>query len=224
MYQHGKKTRRKSNPKVFLHAAFVLGLALIVVALILHKDIVTNEGEHTTVPILTEVSETKGEVIDINEPLFSFQLPKDWIKSNRVQNTAGNYYEWKSTKQGGDDRRLQLHIDIMPASYKLVRLMPINPNGNKLSVGNLSGNCIDFAKDAGSQQRSQGNAPVEAKWEGVPFLCDPINANQTIGTGNPETGIATKVGSHNYFFYFEDHNIRPDDNILPAILKSFTAK
>lgn len=229
MYQHGKKTKRKSNPRVFLHAVFVLGIALVVVAFILRKDIATENSEKTTVPILTEVKEDKGDVITIDEPQFKFELPSDWVKANRVQSNGANYYEWKSTKKGADDRMLRLHVDTMPASYKVVRMQPITPNGDKLRLGNLSGNCIDFSKDAGSGQRAQGNAPSEAKWEGVTFMCDPINNNQTIGTGTIESGIATKLVGNSgvprtFFFYFEDHNIRPDDKILTSILQSFVSK
>lgn len=223
MYQHGKKTKRKSNPKVFLNVAFVFGISLIIVAFILQKDIVNEEGQRTTVPILTEVTESLGEVVEVNEPSFSMKLPKDWVKSNRVQTDVANYYEWKSTKKGANDRILRLHMDIMPPNYKIVRLFPITPNGNMLSLGNLSVNCIDFAKDAEAQIKAQGNAPVEAKWENVTFACDPISANQTIGTGTEGSGISTKIGSHSYFFFFEDSNVYPDDNILPAVLKSFEA-
>ena len=53
---------------------------------------------------------------------------------------------------------------------------------------------------------------------------DPISANQTIGTGTVQSGIAAKIGQHKYFFYYEDHNIRPDDKILQDALRSFVAR
>lgn len=227
MYQHGKRSRRKTNPKVFLYASALFSVSLIATALILQKDLHTNVAEKTTVPIITEVTEDK-DVITINEPLFSIELPSDWVKSNRVQTNSANYYEWKSTKKGAEDRTLRLHIDTMPATYKLVRLLPLTPKDNKFSLGNISNNCINFAKDAGNQQRTQGNAAVEAKWEGVTFQCDPINNNQTIGTGTIDHGIAARLkgssGEHAYFFYYEDHNIRPDDKILTDAIKSFAVK
>ncbi len=222
MYQHGKKPKRKSNPKVFLHASVLLGLSLIAVAFILHKDLSTGTDKKTTVPIVTEVKENDSNKILINEPLFSLELPDDWAQTNRVQTRAANYYEWHSSKKGGNERRLLLHIDTLPQSYKITRLQPIRPNDKKLQLGNLSGNCIDFA------QKSNGNAPVEAKWENILFICDPIEANQTIGTGTEGSGIATKMtgsaGTHSFFFYYEDHNIRPDDSILVGALKSFSVR
>lgn len=224
MYQHGKRTRRPKNRKVILHAAVVLGAALIGVALILQRDLATSTQEKTTVPIVTEVGEEKQDVININEPLFTMELPADWVLTNRVQESYANYYEWRSTKQGGDDRRLLLHIDIMPPSYKLTRLQPLTVNGNGFTLGNISGHCIEFAKDVDNVRRAQSNAPVEVKWENVFFICDPIEANQTVGTGTAEGGIAAKIGRHSYFFYWEDHNIRPDDKILQDALRSFRAR
>lgn len=224
MYQHGKRTRRTKNPKAALHAAVVLSAALIVVALILQRDLSTSTDEKTTVPIITEVGEKKQDLIKINEPLFTMELPADWVLKKRVQESYVNFYEWNATKQGGNDRRLLLHIDIMPSSYKLTRLQPLTVNGNGFSLGNISGHCIEFAKDASTVQRAQSNAPVEAKWENVLFLCDPIKANQTVGTGTAEGGIAAKVGRHSFFFYYEDHNIRPDDKILQDVLRSFRAR
>lgn len=220
MYQHGKRTARPKNPKVLLNVSFVLGIALVIIAAILHKDLSTDTKERTTVPIITEVSQQKGDVIEINEPLFTMQLPADWKQTNRVSEHYANFYEWHSTEPGGDDRRLLLHIDIMPPSYKVVRLLPLLINGNRLNHGNISDDCANFVTRSGQDS----NAPVEAKWENVTFICDPIEANQTVGTGTAEHGIGARIGNHKYFFYYEDHNIRPDDTILQNAIRSFQAR
>lgn len=217
MYQHGKKSRRKSNPKVFLNAVALLGVSLIGVAWILHKDLATGTEKKTTVPIVTEVGEVKADVISINEPLFSLELPSDWKQTKRVQSRVANLYEWHATKPGSDGRRLVLHIDILPRSYKITQLQPLTPKGDSFRLGTLSGNCRNFA------QTVTDTAPVEAKWENITFVCDPIVANQTIGTGSEEGGIGTRLGGHDYFFYYEDHNIRFDTKIFTDILKSFRA-
>lgn len=206
-----------------MQVAIVLGVALIVVALILHKDLTTGTDEKTTVPIVTEVTEDKDEVTQINEPLFTMELPVDWEQVNRVQAHYANFYEWRSTKQGEDNRRLLLHIDILPSSYKITRVQPLIVNENKFNLGNISENCANFAKDTQAFNRTT-NAPVEAKWENILFMCDPVEANQTVGTGTAEGGIAARVGEHNYFFYYEDHNIRPNDKILQDALRSFRAR
>ena len=221
MYQHGKRTTRPKDKKVFLKTAFVLGIALIVVAIILRRDLSTSTKEKTTVPIVTEVGEVKGDVIKINEPLFVMELPADWSQTDRKNESYANYYEWHSSKKGGNDRRLLLHIDIMPTSYKITRLLPLIVSVNKFNQGNISGHCVNFATAA---VNNGSNAPVEAKWEGVTFVCDPIEANQTVGTGLAADGIGAKLGTHRFFFYYEDHNIRPDDKILQDAVRSFQAK
>lgn len=223
MYQHGKRTKRKSNPKIFVQAVFVFGLSLIIVAYILRNDMTANHTEKTAVPIVTEVTKGKEEKTKINEPLFSLELPNDWERVGRVQNSSANYYEWHSTTKGGDDRSLKLHIDILPATYKLVRILPVTVNGTSLSLGNVSGNCMDFAKDI--TPGSNDNSVVTAKWENVVFNCDPINANQTIGTGTVGASIGSIMegssGKHNFFFVYSDHNVRIDDRIFIEIVKSF---
>lgn len=224
MYQHGKRTKRSKNPKVFVYTAFLFAAGLVIAAYILHKDLASRTEEKSPVPIITEIGQKKEDIILMNEGTFTFELPADWQKVNRVQNRVANYYEWRSTKKGGDDRLLRLHVDVMPPSYKVTRMLPLLPNGSGFTVGNVSGNCVNFATAAGGSERSDRNAPVEAKWEGVVFVCDPISANQTIGTGTQETGIAAKAGGHTYFFYFEDHNIRPDDSILINAVKSFSSR
>lgn len=227
MYQLGKRTKKKSNPKAFVQFALVLGISFVAVVLILKNDTAITSKEKTTVPIVSEVAGATDDSFDVNESLFGMKLPSDWKLSQRVQAHYANYYEWRSTKQGGDDRLLRLHINKMPESYKLVRMVSIVPKDNKLSVGNISGNCANFATGLNASL-SNNNQPAEAKWENVSFICDPIENNQTIGTGTPggsiPTTLKTSQGDTSLFFYYEDHNIRPDDQIFKSALNSFYTK
>lgn len=229
MYQHGKRSKTKQNPKIFLKAAVFLGICIVIAALVLHKDLTTQTDEKSSVPILTEISATKAATITIDEPLFTLELPEDWEQTNRVTSHAANYYEWKSGAEKKDDRLLRLHIDTMPVNYKIVKLQPLYKDKKGFRLGILSEQCTNFAKGAVEQQRAQGNDPVEAKWENITFVCDPIAINQTIGTGTAEDGIGAKLSgsdgqTHRYFFYFEDHNIRPDDKMFQEILRSFSVR
>lgn len=226
MYQHGKRTKAPRNASVFLAALIIIGAVVLVAWYIVHKDVGNSTGPKTDVPIVTEVGVGDGgDKLRVDESLFSFELPADWKLLERKSDSDNiNAYIYTATKKGADDRKLTIHVDIMPRSYKLVKMWPISPNGSKFSLGNLSGDCLNFAGGAGARQQTQGNAPVPAKWENVSFVCDPIKNNQTIGTGTPDASIGTKLGQHTYFFYFEDHNIYPDDNILRGVLTSFQAK
>lgn len=222
MYQHGRKSKRKSGGKVFLQSITVLGLALVIGAYFLHKDLASSTSEKSTVPILTEVKDENADATEIREAEFSMKVPNGWTKTKRVQSNGANYYEY-TTSEKGQDRKLLVHVGTMPEVYKITRLQPIYANGNKLRLGNLSSNCADFAGSASSGS----NEPLSAKWENITFICDPIVNNQTIGTGTSDSGIATQVqgnsGSRKFFFYYEDHNIRPDDKILTDILRTFEA-
>lgn len=191
----------------------LFGASLVLAAFILHKDLAPVTDTRTTVPIISEVKGTDDEKQQINEALFTMELPSDWVLDKRVQERWANFYEWKSPNNAA--RRLRLHIDIIPASYKITRLLPITPVENRFQTGNVSGECIDFAP------KVAGNNTVEARWENVLFVCDPITANQTIGTGTKDSGISARLGGHTYFFYYEDHNIRPDDRPFIDAVKSF---
>lgn len=228
MYQHGKRTKQPRNTAVLLATSIVLGVVVLVVWYIIHRDVANTTSPKTNVPIVTEVGTNDGSTIVVNEDLFKMELPSDWKLAERKTEDYANYFMWAATKQGGDDRKLTLHIDILPQNYKLVKMWPLSPNGSKFSLGNLSDDCINFAGDANAGPQAQGNEPVAAKWENVSFVCDPIINNQTIGTGTPGGSIGTKLsgsgGPHTYFFYYEDYNIYPDDSILRLVLSSFQTK
>lgn len=225
MYQHGKRTSRPKDKKIVLKASIIIGAALIVAAWLLQKDLNLSDTSQPDKAIITEVKENAEETIKIDEPLFSMNLPADWELKMRVNEHYRNSYEWRATKEGANDRTLILFIDIMPEgdSSKVTRLLPLTVDGNKFILGNISEHCINFATEAGPGQPSS-NAPVEAKWENVIFVCDPIEANQTIGTGTEGSGIASRMGEHKFHFYWRDHNVRPDDRMFRNIVSSFVAK
>lgn len=225
MYQHGKKVRRPHSAKVFLATIAIIGVVVLLVWLIIHRDVSNSTGPKSNVPIITDLQENNDATITIDEDLFTMKLPKDWRLVEHKQSQEINAYIWVATKEDQDDRRLTLHVDIMPKIYKLVKLQPLIPNGDNVLLGNLSDDCVNFAGGAGAAQRKQGNEPFEAKWENVIFTCDPIINNQTIGTGTAGSGIATTLsgskGTHKFFFFYEDYNIHPNDSIFTKALQSF---
>lgn len=227
MYQHGKRTRPPHNLSVFFATVVFVGVLLLIGWYLVHEDVGNATDPITNVPILTEVGEgAEDGVIKVDEFLFYFELPSDWKLQERKEDRPNiNAWIWVATKKGIDDRRLTLHVDIIPKEYKLVKMQPLIPNSTTFLLGNVSDNCINFANAAG---HNSSNTPVPAKWDNVNFVCDPIVNNQTIGTGTPGGSIGTPLngtrGRHTYYFFYEDHNVYPDDNILRAALQSFKAK
>ncbi len=225
MYQHGRRTKRPLNTVLFFGTLVVIGIVVLLSWLMVRRDIANTTDPKSTVPIVTEIGDDKEATVRLDEPLFTMELPADWTLLERRNEDYINAYIWRSTKKGADDRKLTLHINIMPAEHKLVRMQPLTVNGDKFMLGNVSDDCVNFAGGAGRTQASpSGNAPFEAKWENVTFMCDPITTNQTIGTGTVEGGIAARAGRSTFFFFYEDHNIKPDNTILRRALESFRAK
>jgi hypothetical protein len=226
MYQHGKRVNRPHNYKIFLATLAIIGVVVLGAWFMIHKDIASTTGPKSNVPIISNVDSSSGtETIKIDEDYFTFELPKDWKLTGETHENYANFYTWTATKQGVNDRKLTLHVDIMPQAYKVVKLLPLTPNGSNFLLGTISDDCVNFS---GSAQQRQSNAEFQAKWQDVIFVCDPISANQTIGTGSKTTGIGVPLtgsrGTHTYFFYFEDHNIHPDSTILRDALLSFKVR
>jgi hypothetical protein len=225
MYQHGKRTKQARSKAAFMATTIILSVVVLVGLYIVQKDIGNSTAPKTNVPIVTEVGfESDKNLQQISEPLFTMELPPDWKLVEKRSDQSANFYLWASTKKGADDRRLTLHIDLMPKSYKLVRLQPLIPNGTSFMLGNLSDDCIGFAGGVNASDTT----PIDAKWENVSFVCDPIKNNQTIGTGTQGGSIGTKLTGtnreHTFFFFYEDHNVNPDSTILRSAITSFRAK
>ncbi|MBA2279551.1 hypothetical protein H0V99_03895 [Candidatus Saccharibacteria bacterium] len=226
MYQHGKRVHRPRDAAAILVTVAVVGAVILIAWYIVNRDAGSSTGPKANVPIVTDLDKNQeDETIDINEALFSMKLPRDWKIITRRNDSVVNLYTWVSTKEGADDRRLTLYIDLMPADYKLVKMQPLIPNGDKFLLGTLSDDCINFA---GGSAQTRGNASFEAKWQNVTFMCDPIINNKTIGTGMAGSGISSSLtgskGKHAFFFYYEDYNIYPNNIILQNALQSFVAK
>lgn len=217
MYQHGKRTKPPFSFRILLGVAAIVGMTLIVTAVILSKDLGNRTTPVTGAEIVTEIGEDGSDKIKIDEPLFYMELPVDWKLQERRNDENINFYAWVSTRQGGADRKLTLYIDRLPQNHKLVRLLPLTSSNDRFILGNVSDDCANFVNVKGTE-------PVEAKWENVAFMCDPIINNQTIGTGTEQGGIAANLKGHKYFFFYEDHNIYPEDSILIQALKSFRAR
>lgn len=220
LYQHGRKTRAPKSANTFLATLIIAGVVILGAWWIVHKDIGGGSETKESVPIITQVGEEVGDKIKFDETYFTIELPSDWKFIEHKTGNNINAYIYHSTKKGGDDRTLMIHVDVMPQSYKVVKIQPISASGNRFLLGGISDECTKF----GTVAERQSNAEFETKWDNVRFICDPIEANQTIGTGTEAGGIKATLGRHSYFFYFEDHNIRPDDKIFQDAVRSFVAK
>jgi hypothetical protein len=189
-----------------------------------HKVVV---GKAVSVPQLV----TTTPVITIKEPTYTIQLPSDWVQVASEDVPNDHSVTWQATAKYYDDRILQIYVDSSPTTFPVNAELPIQPNGNRLTVGTLSQNCSDFTP-GGTQNTVQAETlpPKETEWDSVNFMCDLARfTDNQIGTGTVGSPINTTTitgptkGTHTYFFLFSDRNINPDETILYNALDSFRA-
>ena len=87
---------------------------------------------------------TSSPVITIKEPTYTIQLPSDWVQVASEDIPTDNSVTWQATANYFDDRILQIYVDSSPTTYPINAELPIQPDGNRLTVGTLSENCSNF--------------------------------------------------------------------------------
>lgn len=162
--------------------------------------------------------------LQFDEPAFSFKLPPDWKKTGEL--TTGPYrkFSFQATQKNADNRYLDIYLDAVPLNMAVNKVVAVEAEGQELSHGMVSTNCIEFT------QKIPGQFMAPAKWDGVNFLCDTEStARNVIGTSSPgnvnKVELAT-VGSAKraLFFVYTDHNYNPDYGIFYDFLDSFSVK
>lgn len=229
-YDH-KPGRRRRKPVLLAFGMTMLVLGIIAAVVI--WDIRKNQSSEVSGKAQTILQAGTNSVtrLAINEPFFSMELPGDWKELRRKNDQTENSITWQSTKSPADGRSLKLYIDIIPTTLPVNRLLPVMAQNNTLSVGDLSENCATFTK--GGTLNAHDAALLKetpAKWNKVDFICDlpRVNDNE-VGTGSTE-GINTVTltgpakGTHKYFFFYTEHNIQSNYDILFNALRSFKAK
>lgn len=176
-------------------------------------------------PYIGTVADPSSQLRYETKRSFRVGIPMSWEVAP-PPNVPYTVYSWRGT--GADaPRRLDLYIDTIPASLAVNRLLPVTPDGDRLSIaGEVSDNCVRFTART-SASAATGAEP--AKWSGVSFLCDVSNYERdVVGTGSPAgvnsatvTGSAT--GEHKVFFVYTDNSASPDYTIFEDVIKSFQA-
>lgn len=227
-YGHRPKAKRHIVAVSVLVCLLVMGGLAYFVVHDLRRNVSTQvEGKSEIVGQVVG-DETAKKTID--EPLYAFQLPKDWKLKERINTEALTGVTWQATKKNQDNRWVTVYVDKLPLTKSVNRLLPVTPNGNTLLVGDLSDNCATFTDGGTTDANKAINAKdVPAKWSGVDFICNlPSVVDNQIGVGavggvNQVTLTGTK-GAHKYFIIYTDHNIQPNYSILTDMLQSFRTK
>ncbi len=225
MYQEGKRIISHHKRHVIL-VWFAIILILLVVGgyfaakHFLKADTAISKTEPTVGSVVAQGSATKP----FSEKDFTFDLPKDWKFIGYTQDIY-HAYSWENATADPGERRLVIYVDNIPTGLGVNRLLPLQAEGDKLSVGSLSDNCANFTGD-----KVPGNPATPAKWSGVNFLCDLSNYERNIigtsstGDINSVTLTGSMTGKHAFFFTYTDNSSEPDYNIFTSALQSFMVK
>ncbi len=157
----------------------------------------------------------------INEQLFSVVLPASW-KTASNPGSPYTIYSWQGS--GADaDRRIDIYIDNVPVSFAVNRLQPVQVNTDQLQpLGSVSDNCTTFTTPT---TQSAQTGTIEAKWNGIDFLCDTGNYERDVVAIGADTATITltgpKTGSHKILLVYTDDSAQPDYTIFSSIIQSF---
>lgn len=223
MYQLGKPLKR--HHKRFLWAV-AAGLVLLagwpVTAHFLHSD--TTIGSPPLAKTTT-ISADKPKTKVFDEPLFTINLPTDW-KTDAATLQANAFYRFYGSPSTGNTRWLDVYIDRLPANFAMNRMLPVQADGNIVSVtGPVSDNCTTFT----SPGTPIGSGTALAKWQGITFTCDTGNYNRDvvgIGSGTVDNSVTLtgSTGAHKIYFTYTDNSAAADYSYFTDALKSFVLK
>lgn len=218
---------KESKKHTFLLSLIIIVIIFFVIAFIVWFVLFRNSG----------VSVTSFERVDngakINSPAtqdfttseFTITLPEGWEligKDKPYYNEE--YYLFKSKVANKEGRYLKVYMNLIPENIAVNRILPIVAQNNRISVGDMSGDCKNF-KDASGVSSDQ---KWLTQWQDVPFYCALAGPTNQVGTGTKQIGYPTvvngdKSGTNNYFFVYTDQTAKPDYRILKNAVASFVA-
>lgn len=231
-YQYGHKPGRRRPRKaltVLVFSLLLIGIIGFIVFLDIRKN--TSMGVEGESRVVSQVLSDNAQVLEVNEPFFSFELPGDWKETKRNESSLYTSISWQATLKGKDNRYLTLYIDRLPLDMPFNRLVALRAQGSSLSFSDVSDNCANFTVGGTFDTRiATGLKPTPTKWNNVDFMCNlPRVIDNEVGTGSVEEKNAVTLtgptaGTHKYLFVYADRNVQPDYNIFYGVLRSFSAK
>lgn len=218
---HHRATRSFHIKGVLFITLLVIGLVALLMYFLGKEQFTATQPQSS----VTEVVNPSGENKQFDETYFSLNLPEDW-KLESSQQAPTIHYVFRSMKRFADNRTLTIYVDTVRPDFALSHLLPVEANGDRVTIGNMSDRCSNFA---GNDSTSKQN--VAAKWNGVNFVCGMSYINDYIvGTSSAASGTnkvelaGPTTGKHVFFFVYNDQNISPDAVIFQEALRSFRAK
>ena len=219
--------RRRQHRHYLGYMLAVVGAALIVVGVFYARSLTSDTKLKQSKPLTYYVPATTPPTAKVEEPLFTVELPTQWVNAP-APNTPYTAYSWRGADKSDDNaRRLDIYIDTVPLSFAANRLTPVAVVDNHLqTTGPTSDNCSNFTDR--STMAQTGVAP--SKWSGVNFLCDLSNYERNVVVAGSTEGVntitltGTTTGTHRVLLVYTDNSASPNFAIFAAIIQSFSLR
>jgi len=226
MYRLGE--RKHSRRRMY---AWLSGLLMVLVIgsaigiRMLHADTVIG---NTPKVVVRKISYDTPKVSVFEGATFKITLPSDW-KAMPVNDMPTPTYTWHGVSKDDAQRWIDIYVDNGGlAEFSVNRVISVEPNGITLTLtSDVSDNCTGFT---GGVSVGPGQSHVQAKWQGVPFLCETGNYSRDVvgivsADGLNDVNITGPAkGLHRYMFVYTDNSNSPDYKIFTDALRSFMAK
>lgn len=154
---------------------------------------------------------------------FSFEADNSW--SFIEKESSANIFVYRSEKNNIVSRDFTVYVNTLPQNLLVTRVLPLEPDGNKFSVSEVSEHCKEYLKDRISPGN---NNPIVARIESVQIKCQVDGTSTTVGTGqvNGNYQVELKAGNgstNKYFIVYNDLEFTPRLNTFINIVRSFRA-
>ncbi len=221
MYRFNKRIYKHKTRYIFLFTVSLIFIGLIVyfVILLSHQKATIHQSQ----AIVKYYSAPSSPNQTINEPDFTFSLPKTW-RTVSIHSSLYKIFQFQSNRSNDV---LDIYQSVIPVNMAVNRELSVQAVGSSILLnGTVSSNCINFTKTSSNTTATI----VSARWQGVNFLCDSGNYERdVVGTGS-KAGINTLIlrspslGAQQFFFTFTSYSVQPNFNVLYQVLNSFRLK
>lgn len=224
MYRLGERKHSRRRMYSWLAGLAVLLVTGAVVGIrMLHAD--TFIG-NTPQPVIHTISYATPQVGTFEGLTFKIMLPSDF-KVMPTTDTPVPTYTWHGTTKTDNDAWIDIYVDANMANFALNHVVSVQANGSMLNVtSEVSDTCTNFT----GATVGAGQTSIQAKWQGLPFLCETGTYTRDVVGIVSADGLNTVnisgplKGMHHYFFVFTDNSNSPNYQVFTDALKSFIAK
>lgn len=209
---------KKHKLTIFLLVTLLLCIGLACLILIW---IISNETKSVEQPKTNVNSVSYQPQQTFQNQYFSFEADKSW--SFMPSESSSNVFVYRSSKNNLVARDLKVYINTLPSNLMLTRILPVEANGDRLKIGEISDHCRQYLA-----RPPTDNNPVNVNVLSVTFRCQVDGTSNVAGSGQVNGSYQTELQSDSglsrkYFLLYNDLEFTPNFNNFLNIAKSFRA-